>query len=76
MCLPTSVMMVVRCLGWITFSVAPQLIIKVLNDVVILNDVIGSDHKPILFNLECDLHLPTIVEAELWQLVAVYTGVA
>jgi len=37
---------------------------EVLNDVVILNDVIGSDHKPVLFNFESDLHLPTIVEAE------------
>jgi len=30
---------------------------KVLKDVIILNDVIGSDHKPVSFNLGCGFPL-------------------
>jgi hypothetical protein len=51
-------------MSWVDHIMCSVSIDKILSDVVVVNEYIGSDHKPVSFNLTCQVKVPTIVEAD------------
>jgi exonuclease III len=51
-------------MSWVDHILCSTSVDNLLENVVILNDVIGSDHKPVSFNLACHVHVPNIVVGE------------
>jgi exonuclease III len=64
-------------MSWVDHILCSVSIDQILNNVVIINDVIGSDHKPVSFDLNCYVKAPTVVQADIgnsFQTLPVWHG--